>query len=133
MGILKSQKQKNPFDTPVQIDMRGEIRRYDLHGVQFSLLHTKAGALRSGDYHSRTQYDLLLKGNMEVWCQKGEKIEKKVYEPNELITILPDVPHLFKSLTDTVMLEWWDGPFDVKYYAPFRKFVEEQFKKKQGV
>jgi mannose-6-phosphate isomerase-like protein (cupin superfamily) len=127
---MKTQKQKNPFDTPVQSDVRGEIRRYDLHGVQFSLLYTKASALRSGDYHSRTQYDLLLRGSVEVWYQKGGKTEKKVYNINELIVIPPNIPHLFKSVTDSVLLEWWDGPFDVQYYAPFRKLVEEQFKKK---
>ena len=29
------------------------------------------------------------------------------------------------------MPEWWDGPFSVGYYQPYRKIVERQFKKKK--
>lgn len=39
------------------------------------------------------------------------------------------VPHLMKFLADTVMLEWWDGPFSAEYYPPYRRLVEESLGK----
>ena len=45
----------------------------------------------------------------------------------KIIIMPPDVPHLFEALTDTVMLEWWDGPFEASYYQPYRRLVEKQF------
>jgi quercetin dioxygenase-like cupin family protein len=127
---MKAIKPKDPFSEPVSSDVRGEIRRFDLHGAKFSVLYTKADALRSGDYHSTAQLDLMLKGDMEVWEQRGATVVKKVYHANELIVIPPNIPHLFKSLTDSVMIELWVGEFDVKYYRPFRDLVDAQFKKK---
>ncbi len=127
---MKAKKTKDPFSEPISSDVRGEIQRFNLHGAKFSVLYTKAGALRSGDYHSTTQLDLMLKGDMEVWEQREMGVVKKIYRANELIVIPPDVPHLFKSLTDSMMIEVWTGSFDAKYYKPFRDLVDAQFKKK---
>ena len=113
------------LNAPVHKDLRGEIRRYNLAGVKFNALFTKAGKYRSGDLHPVTQYNLILKGRIEITFRKGSRdiIIKK--GPNELIIIPPNTPHLFKFLTNTVMLEWWDGPFAVSYYEPYRKKVEK--------
>ncbi|MBU1198435.1 MAG: hypothetical protein KKF46_02120 [Nanoarchaeota archaeon] len=124
-------EKKDSLDEPVYKDSRGEIHRKKEFGVKFNVLYTKAGALRSGDVHSSEQYDLFLKGETEIWFQKGDKIEKIVKGPNEFLVIPPNIPHLFKALTDTVMIEWWEKDFDVKYFEPFRKLVEEQFKNKE--
>lgn len=110
-------------------DFRGEIRRYETFGVKFNVLFTKKEALRSGDYHPVTQYDLILKGKFEITLRQDDKDVMVRKGANELIVIPANVPHLFKSLTDTVMIEWWSGPFEVQYYEPYRKLIEKQFKK----
>lgn len=129
MPKKSSPAKKGNLDSPVHKDMRGEIRRHDFKGVKFNVLFTKAGCYRSGDFHPVSQYDLILKGKFQITFRKGGRdvIVKK--GPNELIIIPPNTPHLFKSLTDTVMLEWWGGPFAVGYYEPYRKIVERQFAK----
>ena len=122
---------KGNLNAPVQKDIRGEIRRYNFKGVKFNALFTKAGKYRSGDFHPVIQYDLILKGRFRItFRQNGKDVVFKKGK-NELIIVPPNTPHLFKSLTDTVMLEWWDGPFAVGYYEPYRKLVERQFKKKK--
>ena len=122
---------KGNLNSPVHKDIRGEIRRYDFKGVKFNALFTKAGKYRSGDFHPVTQYDLILKGKFQITFRKGNKDVVFKKGENELIIIPPNTPHLFKSLTDTVMLEWWGGPFAVGYYEPYRKIVEKQFAKKR--
>jgi len=116
------------LDAPIYKDFRGEIRRYELHGVKFNVLFTRVGALRSGDYHPVAQHDLILKGELEITLRQDDKDVVLRKGANELIVIPPDVPHLFKSLTDSIMIEWWDGPFEVQYYEPYRRLIEEQFK-----
>lgn len=113
---------------PLQKDGRGEIRRFDINGAKFNIIYTKAGALRSGDVHPNKQFDIILSGEVEITIKKEDKdlMIKKV--SNEFVMIEPEVPHLFKFIKDTVMIEWWDGPFQVKYYEPYRKYVEEWFK-----
>jgi len=115
------------LDDPIYTDSRGEIRRHEMQGVKFNVLFTKAGALRSGDCHPVTQYDLVLSGEFEITLRQDDKDVVVKKGANELIVIPPDTPHLFRCLTDSVMMEWWDGPFEVEYYEPYRKQVEEQF------
>ncbi len=114
------------LDEPVYRDDRGEIRRYEIEGVKFNVIYTKKGTFRSGDYHPVTQYDLILKGEFEITLRKDDKDVAVRKGPNELIVIPPDTPHLFNSLTDTVLIEWWDGPFQAEYYEPYRKLIEKQ-------
>ena len=118
-------KKDNGLSAPIFNDSRGEIRRYSVNGVKFNVLYTKAGTLRSGDYHPVAQYDLILDGEFEITLKQNNKDVVVKKGPNELIAIPPNVPHLFKSLTDTVMIEWWDGPFEAQYYKPYRKLVED--------
>lgn len=129
--LKKSLAKGGGLNAPVQKDLRGEIRRYDLVGVKFNALFTKAGCYRSGDFHPIIQYDLILKGKFQITFHKGNKDVVFEKGENEFLAIPPNTPHLFKSLTDTVMLEWWDGPFAVGYYEPYRKIVERQFGKKK--
>ncbi len=104
---------KGPLDD-VHVDKRGEIHRYEFKGTKYNVLYTKKGALSSGDYHPNTQYDLILKGEFEITLRKGGEYVVIHKKDNELIIIPPNTPHLFRSLTDTVMIEWWDGEFGAK-------------------
>ena len=105
-------------------DARGEIRRFKINGTKFNLIYTKAGMLRSGDYHNSKQYDLILKGKFRITMLKKGKNVVMQKGANSLVEIPAKTPHLFEALKDSVMIEWWGGPFEAKYYAPYRKFVE---------
>lgn len=122
----------NDLDKPLHSDCRGEIRRYNIDGTKFNILTTKAGALRSGDYHPNTQYNIILKGRLEITLRQDGRDVVMEKDPNELIEIPPNTPHLFKSLTESVIIEWWSGPFEVQYYEPYRKLVEDYLKKNEG-
>lgn len=117
------------LESPIFKDSRGQINRYEIDGQKFNVLTTKAGVYRSGDYHKATQYDIILKGEFEITFRQNDKdvIFKK--SANDLLIIPPNTPHLFNSLTDTVMIEWWDGPFEAKYYEPYRKIINRQLEK----
>lgn len=118
---------KQGLETPVHVDVRGEIHRHDLQDVKFNSLFTKKGAYRSGDVHPVKQFDLLLSGKVSITFRENEQDVVRTFGPNELIVIPPNIPHLFYFEEDTVMLEWWDGVFEVSYYEPYRKFVKAQF------
>ena len=65
---------------------------------------------------------------MEVTTHESGRDMSRVYGPNEMINIPGSVPHLYRSVTDTVMFEWRDGEYKADYYAPFREQVEKQIK-----
>lgn len=117
------------LNDPFQQDARGSINRYKNNGVKFNVLYTKAGALHSGDYHPVTQFDAIISGKWQITLRQKGKDYTLVKGPGEFLAIPPNTPHLFKCLADSVMVEWWDGPFEVSYYQPYRKLVERQFKK----
>lgn len=111
--------------TFIHKDGRGKIYKISIGNIYFNVLLRKKGTLLSGDSHPYTQYDLILKGEFEITLRRNDKdvvIRKKA---NEFFTIPPNIPHLFRSLTDTVTLEWWDGPFEQHIYEPFRKLVDQ--------
>jgi hypothetical protein len=113
------------LEQPSYQDERGEIRRIVLAGAKVNVLHTRSGFLRSGDLHPNTQFDVLLSGEAELLTlENGEQITRKLI-PNVFVAIRPYVPHLFRFTEDTVMLEWWDGPFECFYYRPFRAMIEQ--------
>ncbi|MEK7584503.1 MAG: hypothetical protein AAB490_04610 [Patescibacteria group bacterium] len=109
-------------------DYRGEMHFYELGDLKFHITFSKTGMLRAGDYHPDWQRDLILSGRMEVTTREGDNDVVKVYGPNKLIQIPPDVPHLYRSLTDTTMLEWREGDYKVKYYPPYRDLIDKQAK-----
>jgi len=115
--------------TLIHKDARGEIYRIEIGDSYFNLMTRKKGTLLSGDYHPYTQYDLILQGEFEITMRENDKdvvIRKK---SNEFFVIPPNIPHMFHSLTDTITLEWWDGPFVQEIYQPYRRLVEENIKK----
>ena len=120
--------QTDGLETPFFEDARGSIQRITSGGSKINLLFTRAGYMRSGDLHKNTQLDFIFSGRVEVWRRVGERDEKTIYGPNEYLTLAPGVPHLFNFLEDTVMAEWWDGPFEAWYYRPYREIIEGKIK-----
>lgn len=110
--------------TPTFEDTRGSIRRIVIGDRSYNLLYTRRGVFRSGDLHRTQQFDHILSGKVEVWMREGGTDRKTIYGPGDSVTIPPGVPHLFRFLEDTVMAEWWDGPFETWYYRPYRDIVE---------
>ncbi len=119
---------KNTF---VFRDKRGWIKKFNIKGVSFNILYTKKGAMRSGDYHKTAQYDLILSGRWRITMRKRKKDISIIRGPNTVVKIPPKIPHLYKALSDSIMIEWWDGPFEAKYFWPYRKMIEESLKVKR--
>jgi len=107
-------------------DQRGEIYVNKIEDTEFNIIFTRAGAYRAGDYHAAKQYSIILKGEIEITLRQNNQDAIRKYGPNELIVIPPNVPHLYKFLIDTVMLEWLSGPYKPQYYKPYRKIINQQ-------
>lgn len=122
-------KNKENTDENCFKDIRGSIHFFVIEGVKFHITVTKAGMLRGGDFHPDIQRDIILKGKFEITTRQNNKDIIKEYSTNDLIEIPPHIPHMFRSLTDTVMLEWRDGEYKSEYFPPYRKQIEEQSKK----
>lgn len=110
-------------------DKRGSAYRVKVENFGFNVIYTKRGGLRGADIHPNTQYDLILKGEFEIWLKKGKSILKFKKRENELIVIPPGTPHLFKCLKESLIIEWWSGPFNQEFYPPFRKYIEDNLPK----
>lgn len=109
--------------TALPRDVRGEIAQVEFWGQKFNMLYSKKGSLRGGDLHPVTQFGFIIDGCVRV--HRNEFPPVWLYSNGHFITIEPGVAHLYEYLADTVMLEWWDGPFSAEYYPPFREIVEE--------
>jgi dTDP-4-dehydrorhamnose reductase len=121
---------KSPLDEPIYRDSRGEIRRHNINDTKFNILTSKAGSIRSGDYHPSIQFDIILKGEVKITLRKEDKDIEIVKKDNEFISIPENTPHLFEFTKDTVMIEWWDKPFEAKFYEPYREKVLNNIKRK---
>ncbi len=106
-------------------DIRGEIKKFGYKGTSFNLIFTKKGGYRSGDVHKSAQYDMILKGGFEITMRKKNRNVKIRAGKNQLVVIPKNTPHLFRAMKDSVMIEWWNGKFEMKYYWPYRKIVED--------
>ena len=116
--------QSGGLQQPRFTDHRGTIERVELEGVKVNILYTKAGVMRSGDFHPHPQLDILLSGKVELRTLQNGVHETREVGPNTLIVLEPYVPHLFNFLEPTVMMEWWDGPFECHYYKPYRDIID---------
>jgi hypothetical protein len=56
---------------------------------------------------------------------------KKIYTKYDYIVIPRYTPHIFEFMEDTVMIEWWDGPFLAWYYRPYRAIVDRRTQQQQ--
>jgi len=127
--VTKPESKPGALEAPVFEDVRGRIERLDFQGAKYNLLETKKGFMRSGDLHKNTQFDLILAGKAELWTLVDNVTQKTVVGPNQLIVLKPHVPHLFNFLEDTIMIEYWNGPFETWFYTPYRDIIDKQFRK----
>lgn len=128
--VSKPETKPGALEAPVFEDIRGKIERKEFGGNKFNIIETKKGFMRSGDLHKNRQFDLVLSGKIELWIlQKDGTTKKEIINPNQLVVLGKNVPHLFHFLEDTVMIEYWDGPFEAWFYKPYRDIIDEQFRK----
>ena len=110
-------------------DQRGEMYVNRIKGTEFNILFTRAGAYRGGDYHSGEQYNLILKGRFKIILRQNNKDITEEHGHNKLIVIPAGIPHLFKAITDTVLIEWKIGSPKSRYYQPYRKIINQRLDK----
>ena len=122
------QANQAPNSQLIKEDLRGGININIIGGMEIAIIHTKAGFYRAGDYHSVVQYSLVLKGEIEITLRQNHQDIIKKYRANEFIIIPANIPHLYKSIVDSIMVEWLAGPFKPMYYEPYRKIVKRQLK-----
>lgn len=111
-------------------DKRGKIFKVRIGKINFNVMTRKKGTLMSGDYHPHNQFDVVLKGSVKITLKKEKEEEEIVKKANEFIKIPSGIPHMFEALEDTILLEWWDGPYEQKIYKPYRKIVESSIVEK---
>ena len=126
--VFKPETKSGALESPVYEDIRGRIERIDFKGTKFNIIETKKGFMRSGDLHKNTQFDSILSGKIELWVLTEDITEKTIICPNQYVVLRPHMPNLFNFLEDTVMIEWWDGPFEAWFYKPYRDIIDEKFK-----
>ena len=116
----------NPVDVPsVYVDGRGEIHNFEIGGRRLNLMFTKAGVKRSGDLHRHSQHDFVFSGRVEVVTMEADgSSARKLYNKYQYFCIPPFTPHVFNFLEDSVLAEWWDGPFHAWFYVPYRELVD---------
>jgi len=84
----------------------------DVNGKWCSFLQTKKGAYRGDHAHPYDQYTVLLDGSALVVKEiDGELVETQLHA-NVVHRTIKGVPHILIALEDTVLYEWWDGPFE---------------------
>ncbi|KAL1495120.1 hypothetical protein AB1Y20_016987 [Prymnesium parvum] len=105
-------------------DVRGEVHNLKVGGFRFNVLVSRAGSIRSGDVHRSDQYDVIFSGLVSVTTRERGRDRVREYGAGQLLVIPRHVPHLFRFLNDTVMAEWWAGPFEARYYRPYRTHVD---------
>lgn len=120
---------KKALITAAYKDKRGEIYINKIKGKEFVVSYTKAGKYRGGDYHSGKQYNLILKGKFEITLRQNNKNITEKRGPNELIVTPANTPHLFKALTDAVLIEWRTGAYRPRYYELYRKLINKHLGK----
>lgn len=105
-------------------DARGSVHNLEVDGLRFNVLVTRAGAARSGDVHRSVQRDHVLSGRIRVTTRERGRDVVREYGPGDSLAIPAHVPHMFEFLEDAALIEYWDGPFEARYYRPYRERVD---------
>lgn len=105
-------------------DDRGEIHRLRVGHRRMNVLYSKEGVMRSGYLHPHSMNDFVVSGKVEVWTLSGDDTKKTIYSASEFVTLDPYTPHILIFLEDTILLEYWQGPFSCWYYHPYRRLVQ---------
>jgi hypothetical protein len=112
----------------IKIDPRGIIYKYKVESKKFLLIQTESGSLRAGEIHNVTQYTFLVEGKIELITKENNKNVQRIYEGNTKIEIPKGIPHYFRFLEDSIMIENEDENMTTEYYPEYRKIVEESLK-----
>lgn len=107
-------------------DDRGEIHRMRVGGKRVNMLFSKRDVMRSGYLVLSKTVHFVVSGKVEVWNLTDKGTEKIVHKANSVFYVNPYVPHILHFLEDTILLEFWDGPFQCWYYHPYRRLVQLQ-------
>lgn len=107
-------------------DDRGEIHRMRVGGMRVNMLFSKKDVMRSGYLVLSKTVHFVVSGKVEVWNLTTEGTEKIIYGAHDKFYVNPYVPHILHFLKDTVLLEYWEGPFECWYYHPYRRLVQLQ-------
>jgi len=109
-------------------DARGKIYQLKFGDREFLILETKKGFRRGGDYHKTWQFDVVLSGEVlftYIDIHRNPKISTNVKKlQGEKVVFFPNEPHMLTALTDCLVLEWLEGPFEKQYYEPFKKLIK---------
>jgi hypothetical protein len=106
-------------------DARGAVHNLMVGGFRFNVLESRKGSLRSGDVHRTPQHDVIFSGRVSVTTREHGVDVSRQYAAGESLVIPAHVPHIFRFLNDTVMAEWWDGPFEARFFKPYRQVVDQ--------
>lgn len=120
-----------PIEKKIFKDFRGEIQVNKIQGKEFAVSFTEAGLYRGADIHAGQQFNVVLKGRLEATLRQNNKDIVRQYGANEMFIIPANTPHLFKAITDAILIEWKTGGHKTRrrYYEPYRKIVSQQFRK----
>jgi oxalate decarboxylase/phosphoglucose isomerase-like protein (cupin superfamily) len=86
----------------------------DVNGKWCSILQTKKGAYRGDHIHPYDQYTVLLDGLAMVVKQIDGDLVEFPLTVNQVHKTPKDLPHILIALEDTVLYEWWDGPYETE-------------------
>ncbi|MFW6108963.1 MAG: hypothetical protein ACOC6N_00790 [archaeon] len=84
----------------------------NVNGKWCSFLETKKGAYRGDHIHPYDQYTVLLGGSAIVVTEIDDKLKEHILKENTVHKTPRGVPHILIPLEDTVLYEWWDGPYE---------------------
>jgi hypothetical protein len=84
----------------------------DANGKWCSFLETKKGAYRGDHVHPNDQYTVLLAGSAMVVKQLDGKVIEFPLHKNEVQITPRNVAHILVALEDSILYEWWQGPFE---------------------
>ena len=111
--------------TDIKKDSRGTILKFEMDQNKFLVIFTKKGALRAGETHNIIQYAFLIEGRVEVITKKGNKDIHQICKWFQKIEIPKGIPHYFKFLENSIIIENEDKDMTTKYYPEYRKLVEK--------
>ena len=83
-----------------------------------TLITFSAGAIRANHYHNHTiQWNYIISGRINVIIENNvHERNEIILNPGDLLKITEDEKHAFKSLEDSVMLVFTQGPRGGKDY-----------------
>ena len=126
---MSKNRRKNKLLTLNKIheDRRGEI--YILSGdlkehEEITLFTTRKDFARGGCIHKfNNEYCIILEGRIRYFIKDAEPMD---LEKGQSIKIEKNTPHYFKSLTDSIVLEWGATSDEKKQkHFEYKKRVEE--------